>query len=459
MIAGKEAYTSTLAVPSDGEELVDRPESVEVRVLNGAEQGKVFVLRGKTCFSIGRGEGNDVRLSDPSVSTSHAELSIGTAGVEITDRGSSNGTRVGAVLLRKGTLQGETDVYVGQCGLRIGSVRSGRVAVTRAHEFCGIVGRSAVMRELFSRVERLAPTPLSTLLLGETGTGKELFARALHERSGRAGPFVVLNCAAVPSQLAESMILGHRRGAFTGATDDRPGVFEEANGGTLFLDELGELPLELQPKLLRVLQERVVSRVGETQARAVDVRVVAATHRRLGDMVSARAFRLDLYERIRQVELELPALRDRREDISLLAERFAASVGRSLGEERRLTPGAVSALATKDWPGNVRGLKNAVERGVYLCARPPLVAASDFGFEAPAPENTGPIRIDSSLFELPLKQAAELHDAQFRREFCVRVLQECGGNLSEAARRLGYSRKGLRDLLRRLGVERVADGT
>lgn len=456
----KEAYTSTLAVPAQGEELLDRPESVEVRVLTGEVEGKVFVLRGKRRFAIGRGGGNDVVLPDLSVSTSHAELSISAAGVELADLGSSNGTRVGSVALQRGTLLGETDVCVGQCVIRVGAVRSSRVAVTRAEEFCGIVGRSAAMRELFSRVERLAPTPLSTLLLGETGTGKELFARALHERSGRRGPFVVFNCAAVPSQLAESAILGHRRGAFTGATDDRPGVFEEADGGTLFLDEIGELPLELQPKLLRVLQERVVSRVGETLGRPVDVRVVAATHRRVGEMVSVKAFRLDLYERIRAVELELPALRERREDIPLLAERFALAAGRAIGEERRLTPGAMSSLSARDWPGNVRGLKNVVERGAYLCARPPVVSASDLGLEPVVdPETTGPLVIEPSLLELPLKEAAELRDTQFRREFCVRMLQECEGNLSEAARRLGYSRKGLRALLLRLGVERSPGGS
>lgn len=454
----KDAYTSTLAVPAQGEELVERPDSVEIRVLSGEAEGQVFVLAGKRTFSIGRGAGNDVRLPEPSVSTSHAEITISGNSISLVDKGSSNGTRVGQVVLHDATLLGETEFYVGQCKLWICPVRSSPVALTRAQEFCGIVGRSTLMRELFSRVERLAPTPLSTLLLGETGTGKELFARALHDRSQRAGRFVVINCAALPSQLAESEILGHRRGAFTGATEDRAGAFEEANGGTLFLDEIGELPLELQPKLLRVLQERVVNRLGDTQGRPVDVRVVAATHRRLSDMVSSGAFRLDLYERIRQVELELPALRERREDISLLAERFAAAVGESLGEERRLTPGAASVLAAQDWPGNVRGLKNVVERGAYLCVRPPLIAASDLGLESTKSfSGVEALTIDSSLFEMPLKEAAAQHDMVFRREFCVRVLQESENNLSEAARRLGYSRKGLRDLLSRLGIERAPE--
>ena len=454
----KDAYTSTLAIPAEGEELVERPDSVELRVLSGEAKGQVFVLAGKRRFSIGRGAGNDVRLPEPSVSTSHAEITILEDSISLVDKGSSNGTRVGQVMLHEATLLGETEFYVGQCKLWIGPVRSSPVALTRAQEFCGIVGRGTLMRELFSRAERIAQTPMSTLLLGETGTGKELFARALHERSPRKGRFVVLNCAALPSQLAESEILGHRRGAFTGAAEDRAGAFEEANGGTLFLDEIGELPLELQPKLLRVLQERVVNRVGETQGRPVDVRVVAATHRPLSDMVSSGAFRLDLYERIRQVDLELPALRERREDIPLLAERFAAAVGESLGEERRLTPGAVSVLAAQDWPGNVRGLKNVVERGAYLCVRPPLIAASDLGLESTTSLPRGEaLSIDPSLFELPLKEAAAQHDMLFRREFCVRVMQESDHNLSEAARRIGYSRKGLYDLLQRLGVERGSE--
>ena len=167
---------------------------------------------------------------------------------------------------------------------------------------------------------------------------------------------------------------------------------------------------------------------------------------------------MDLYERIRQVELELPALRERREDIPLLSERFAAAVGESLGEERRLTPGAASVLAAQDWPGNVRGLKNVVERGAYLCVRPPLIAASDLGLESTKSfSGVEPLTIDSSLFEMPLKEAAAQHDMVFRREFCVRVLQQSENNLSEAARRLGYSRKGLRDLLSRLGIERAPE--
>ena len=449
-------YTTTLTVPLQGEELVQRPDSVELRVLSGAAKGQVFVLSGKRTFSIGRGSGNDVRLPEASVSTSHAEVTISDRAVSLVDKGSSNGTRVGRVLLHEATLLGEAEFEVGECRLWIGSVRSSAIALTRAQEFCGILGRSARMRELFSRVERLAPTPLSTLIRGETGTGKELFARAVHERSGRKGQFVVLNCAALPSQLAESHILGHRKGAFTGATDDRVGAFEQADRGTLFLDEIGELPLSLQPKLLRVLQERVVNRIGDATDRRVDVRVVAATHRSLSEMVSEGQFRLDLYERIRQVELELPALRERREDIALLAERFAAAVGTSLGEPRHLTPGAAAALTAQDWPGNVRGLKNAVERGAYLCGHPPQVSTTDLGLEETIPRSyAAPITIEPALFDLPLKEAAAQHDMIFRREFCLRVLRESNHNLSEAARRLGYSRKGLRELLTRLGIERT----
>ena len=452
-----DSYTATLAVPVDGEELLKRPESVEVRVLNGMAAGSVFVLRGKKRFTIGRGVGSDVLLPDPSVSSCHAELFLDDDGsVTLHDVGSSNGTRVGGIGLGRGTLYGAAEVQIGECAVRVSAVRSSNVAVTTSQEFCGILGRSAAMRELFSRMERLAPTPLSTLILGETGTGKELFARALHERSGRPGSFVVLNCAAIPAQLAESMILGHRKGAFTGATEDRAGVFEEANGGSLFLDEVGELPLELQPKLLRVLQERVVSRIGDAQGRSVDVRLVAATHRPLGDMVSAGAFRLDLYERIRQMEIELPPLRERREDIPMLAARFVAAVAESLGEDRRLTPSAMAALAGGEWPGNVRGLRNTVERGAYLCTHPPLVSASDLGMKAPAraQEPAAPLQIEPLLFELPLKEAMRHQEEAFKREFCFQMLQRCDGNLSEAARRMDYSRKGLRALLRRLGVER-----
>lgn len=454
----KEQYTATLSVLDEGEELVERPETIELRVLSGALQGESFLLSGKRTFSVGRGKGNDLVLPDASVSSAHVELSLSRRGVEIRDKGSSNGTRVGRALIQAATLLEETEFRVGECRLLLGPLQPVAVAATRAEEFCGIVGRSARMRELFSKVERLAPTPLSTLLLGETGTGKEMFAQALHERSGRTGRLVTLDCASLPPQLAESVILGHRRGAFTGATEDRPGVFEEADGGTLFLDELGELPSTLQPKLLRVLQERVVHRIGDTRGHPVDVRVVAATNRSLSDMVSDGTFRLDLFERIRQVELELPPLRERPEDITSLAARFAAAVGERLGDPRVLNSGALTALSSRPWPGNVRGLKNAVERGAYLCRKPPNVTVADFDFdggEIDAPrDDSGPLPIAPTLFDLPLKEAAAINDMQFRRQFCVRVLQDTGSNLSEAARRLGYSRKGLRELLHKLGVER-----
>ena len=233
------------------------------------------------------------------------------------------------------------------------------------------------MRELFARGRTTGPNaPLSTLILGETGTGKELFAQAIHDHSGREGPFVVLDCAALPANLAESMILGHSKGAFTGATEDRAGLVEAAHGGSLFLDEVGELPPDLQPKLLRVLESRSVQRLGEPSPRPVDVRIIAATNVDLSSMVAENRFRLDLYQRLAQATLRLPPLRERTDDIPLLAAKFVRAVELATGSDRHLTPTAVEALKRRQWPGNVRELKNAVEYAAYLATAPELTKAN-----------------------------------------------------------------------------------
>ena len=309
------------------------------------------------------------------------------------------------------------------------------------------------MRALRAQVRRLAPTPLSTLVLGETGTGKERVARALHAGSGRRGPWVVLCCATLPAALAESAILGHAKGAFTGASHDRPGAFEQAHGGTLLLDEVGELPLALQPKLLRALQEREVTRVGESRPRAVDVRVVAATHRDLGEDVARGRFRLDLHQRLAQAVLHLPPLRERPGDIAALATHFVAEVAAARARPLRLTAEALAALHGARWPGNVRGLQNAVQRGAYLCAQPPSITVADLAL--PPPPRSSPAPTSTPGWQtLPLKDAAARNDAAFRRAFVQRCLADSGGNLTLTAQRLGYSRKGLRALLQRLGLSR-----
>lgn len=298
-----------------------------------------------------------------------------------------------------------------------------------AAEAVGYVGESAAIQQLQTLLRRIAPLPSTVLLLGESGTGKELAARALHRLSPRGrGPFVPLNCAAIAPELIESELFGHVRGAYTGATSAREGLFLYARGGTLFLDEIAEMPLALQARLLRVLEERRIRPVGSEQEQEVDVRVVAATNRSLEEEVAAGRFRPDLYHRLRVVECRLPPLRERPEDVPMLIHHYVRELAQQLGlPPIEINTACLHRLQAYDWPGNVRELKNLVERSLimgYLChdgcatTTPPA---------APTPP--------SSDTHEPLDQVEKRH--------CLHVLGVCGGNKSEAARRLGISRKTL----------------
>jgi DNA-binding NtrC family response regulator len=286
----------------------------------------------------------------------------------------------------------------------------------------GIVGESEALRALLEQVEMVADTDATVLITGESGTGKELVARAIHERSPRRkAPLVRVNCAAIPESLFESELFGYVRGAFTGALTDRAGRFEAAQGGTLMLDEIGEAPLAVQPKLLRVLQEKEMERVGETRARKIDVRIVAATNRDLAAEVEAGRFRGDLFYRLNVFPIESPPLRDRREDIPLLAEHFIQASARRLRRQPpRLTEAALRQLMTRDWPGNIRELENVIERAIIL-AREGLLRF-DLQPSAPAP------RPESPSNSLPLLSRAAMETHQ--RGAIVAALERSGGRVS-----------------------------
>jgi two-component system nitrogen regulation response regulator NtrX len=316
------------------------------------------------------------------------------------------------------------------------------------------VGNSPAIRELMQRIEKVAPTNARVLIVGENGSGKELVARAIHAGSPRSGqPFVEVNCAAIPSELIESELFGHMKGSFTGAFADRSGKFEQADGGTLFLDEVGDMSAATQAKVLRALQEGVVTRIGASKSIKVDVRVIAATNKALEEEISAGRFREDLYYRLNVVPIQVPPLRDRRVDIPVLVEHFKAELTRSLGATpKRFGAEAVQALSGRDWPGNVRELKNAVER-LLILAPGDTVTAGDVAKLVGGPS-------ESPL--VPLLQATtfEAFKEEAERAFLVSKLAENGWNVSETARKLDMPRSNLYKKIERYGLQRetVGDG-
>jgi two-component system, NtrC family, response regulator AtoC len=328
----------------------------------------------------------------------------------------------------------------------------------------GIIGTSTGITDLYAILERVADTPTTVLITGESGTGKELVARALHEHSSRKDkPFIKVNCAAIPKELIESELFGYERGAFTGAVASKPGRFELANGGTLFLDEIGEIPIEMQVKLLRALQESEFERVGGIKTIRVDVRLVAATNRDLKKLIAGGNFREDLFYRLNVVPIRLPALRERASDIPLLVEHFLAKFnGRLKKHVQGVEVPAMEILSTYPWPGNIRELENVIERAVLFCDTPklkpenlpPEVRGSSPVFAAPLPE----ANLQAALSgEGGLKEHVKVAMSRLERELVSRALGQTNGNVTHAARLLKISRKGLQLKMKELGLREGAD--
>ena len=418
----------------------------------GQPTSKSVVLDGEF-FRIGSHPVNNLVINDRLVSRFHCSLTRSATGFRLSDTGSLNGTRVGGVRVR------DADLPLPECSIEIGDslvrVRDlgtgGEVGVSAALSLGALYGISVPMRRLFELIKRVAKSSSDVLIEGESGTGKELIAGEVVRHGGRADkPLVIVDCGAVSPQLIESELFGHVRGSFTGATRDREGAFAAADGGTVFLDEIGELPLDMQPKLLHALAAREVRRVGDNHVRKVDVRVIAATNRQLEREVNSGRFREDLYYRLSVLTVRVPPLRERMDDLQLLIEHFLAE--RDASDKVHLFSADVHReMARYDWPGNVRELRNFVERKVVLehhmeTLRPP--SPGDASRSQPPPAAPGA----AASVELPFKEAKDSVIADFERAYLTELLRWANGNVSKAARKAQLDRMHLHRLFQRYGL-------
>jgi DNA-binding NtrC family response regulator len=406
---------------------------------------KTHIEVGPETNVVGRNEACDLVLDDRKVSAVHMELVATERGVRVRDLGSRNGTFLGGTRIGEVYLLKPTSILCGDTVLEFAPSTPEQVDVPDVAEFGPLVGSSAGMRAVFERLRKTAPTELTVLITGETGTGKELVAQAIHEASPRAHkPFVVVDCGAIPATLAESALFGHERGSFTGAVDKRISPFVEADGGTMFLDELGELPIDVQPKLLRALAEQRVKSVGSNAYRSVNVRVIAATRRDHVREVNDGTFRSDLFFRVAQLKVELPPLRQRLEDIPALVRRMMVDLGDKEAYDR-ITTDSLERLMRHDWPGNVRELRNVVAVALAFGKEGPLDLAQHLAPLVQATEST-PTR--GRTFQDAKRDVL----ARFEREYFTALYAECSGNVSEIGRRAAMERAHVRGYLRRHGI-------
>jgi transcriptional regulator with GAF, ATPase, and Fis domain len=419
-------------------------QSYRLELVRGAEVGQSWEL-GERGARVGKGPDNDVVIADATVSRYHFVIEPRPEGFLVKDVGSTNGTFLEGSRVVEAYIKPGQEIRAGEVVLRLKPIHEGvSISPSGSSTFGALLGTSAPMRKIFALLDRVAATDATILLCGETGTGKGAVSRAIHDRSARASkPFVTIDCGAISRSLIESELFGHEKGSFTGATHLRRGALEMCAGGTLFIDELDDLPLEVQPKLLRALDEREICRVGSSKPIKLDLRVVAATKKDLRIEVAEGRFREDLYFRLSIVTVPLPPLRDRIEDLPLLADRFLEGTGSAWD---RLPRSFRERLLSYHFPGNVRELRNLIERASYLD-----------GFDAVDPtsfptEQRGGVA-DSTEFKLsadymkPFKEAKEALVERFEREYLRRLLGRAGGKIARAAREAQIDRKYLYMLL------------
>jgi DNA-binding NtrC family response regulator len=420
---------------------------------NGQRSERTLVHDGDVC-RIGSHPSNALTLEDPAVSGFHCRIVPDELGWRVEDAGSTNGTLLAGLRVNSALLPREVQLELGNSTVRIRAAETAaRDLVPMMPQFGSLTGTGKAMRKLFALLEKVAASDINCFIHGESGSGKELVATEIVQRGDRADkPFVVVDCGAISPTIIESELFGHVRGAFTGADRDRLGAFEAANEGTVFLDEIGELPLAVQPKLLRALEQREVRRVGETHTRKVNVRVISATNRDLEREVNRGSFRGDLYFRLAVITVRVPALRERREDLPYLIHTFLEQMS-AQESEHLFPPEVIEELAKHEWPGNVRELRNYVERSVVLqTARMSLLPGSP----APPPSMMGggggnPLRTSEVDVRIPFKVAKDALIEQFERSYLRGILEAAGGNMTKAARMAGIDRMYLHRLVQKHG--------
>ncbi|HEY4239874.1 MAG TPA: sigma 54-interacting transcriptional regulator [Kofleriaceae bacterium] len=451
-------------------------------VVGGADQGKEIEVN-KPRVTGGRSIISDLVVQDKAVSGSHFEVSARDDGYRLRDLNSRNGIFVGELRVREAYLRPGTVFRIGHTSIQFQSLDDVvEIELSKKDRFDAMLGASPAMREIFAHLEKVAPSDLTCLITGETGTGKEMVARALHNASQRRQkPFVVLDCGSIPRELIESTLFGHEKGSFTGAVNQHVGCFEQAQGGTIFLDEIGELDVGLQPKLLRVLEQREIKRVGGDRTIKVDVRVLAATNRDLREEVNRGTFREDLYFRLSVVHVELPPMRERREDIPGLANHFLRDIGQRRSMQLTFSQDAIAGLMSHSWPGNVREMRNVVERAAALAdtstiTRADLVFGREMGPSVVAshdlaqaglgaaraalagealPTGGGPAVFDPALLKAGpgFKSAKQMVVDAFEIAYLQALMLRNDGNITRSAQEAGLTRYHLRELLKRHGLK------
>jgi transcriptional regulator with GAF, ATPase, and Fis domain len=427
-------------------------------VVEGKDKGKKYSLV-KPITEVGKKDDNDFIVSDKTVSRNHLSIEYASDSFLLKDNQSTNGTFLNGNRVKEAYLAPGDHIQVGETTLEF-HVFDEKVKIEPSanDHFGSMVGKSKKMRQIFGIFERIAGTNATVILEGETGTGKDVAARAIHEGSSRKNkPFVVFDCSAVAPNLIESELFGHERGAFTGAVKARRGAFEEASGGTIFLDEIGELSLDLQPKLLRALEQREIKRVGANTPAKIDVRVICATNRNLKKEVTEGRFREDLYYRLSVVKIVIPPLRERVEDIPAIIQVFLEKSKMNQLDSgdlkiTRVEDDALKVLQRYQWPGNVRELQNIVERATAIADGNVLNKTHiDFVFEQMEDEEEMTERLSVDT-DLPFKEAKQKVVEVFERDYLIDLLRRNGYNLSAAAREAKIDRKHIRNLLKKYGI-------